>query len=184
MKHSVNLPFQGGLLCTESSLDRLLNLFPEPSLNSKSKLLHCHVNLNDLTIATQSAEEILADKLLALPAASNASSSDWVNIRYRDFFDIWFLRHQLGAKFDPEMLQKKIDDYAVKNYEEAVANTAENIQAKMDRSGGYIDHVARYFPPAIFREISASCHLNTHVDTAIEQLREVQEMMFERSYAT
>lgn len=139
-------------------------------------------NLNDLIIATQAPEEILADKLLALPAAFNASSSDWVNIRYRDFFDIWFLQHQLGAKFDPEMLQKKIDDYAVKNYEQAVANTVENIQGKMERSGGYIDHVARYFPPALFRDISASCHLDTHVDIAIAQLREVQEMMFERSY--
>ncbi len=139
--------------------------------------------LEDLMIVTQSPEEILADKLLALPAAFNSSTSEWSNIRYRDFFDIWFLKHQLGAQFDPELLQKKIDDYAVRNFDEAVGNTVESIAAQMGRSGGYLEHISRYFPPALFKNIAASCRLNQHVDLVIAQLHEVQQTMFERSHS-
>lgn len=59
-------------------------------------------------IGAQSMDEIMTDKMLALPASV-------VRIRYRDIWDMNWMSVR-GIKPDAEMLQKKILDYGVDGY--------------------------------------------------------------------
>ena len=65
-----------------------------------------------LLLPVQTLDEILADKLIALPTCSRY-------IRHRDIWDIAWLTQQ-RAEFSPELISAKINDYGIENYAEAV----------------------------------------------------------------
>ncbi|MCY3816586.1 MAG: nucleotidyl transferase AbiEii/AbiGii toxin family protein [Gammaproteobacteria bacterium] len=62
----------------------------------------------DLLVVVESLDEIMADKLLALPASQK-------HVRHRDFWDLAWLR-QRGANVQPELVERKISDYEVADY--------------------------------------------------------------------
>ena len=62
-----------------------------------------------LLIVTESLNEIMADKLVAFPAAQQS-------VRYRDLWDlVWLKQH--GATPSMAMIEKKIADYGIADYE-------------------------------------------------------------------
>jgi len=75
-------------------------------------------------VNAETLEEILADKVVAFPASVK-------NIRYRDIWDIAWLEQQ-GAKLNPELVERKIEDYHIGNY-------AELIKDAIDRLPGFVD---------------------------------------------
>ena len=62
------------------------------------------VQVQDVILTAETPNEILADKAVALTAREA--------LKYRDFWDVWFLQNKLDAKVDREIVQKKFADYA------------------------------------------------------------------------
>jgi hypothetical protein len=62
----------------------------------------------ELIVLVESLDEILADKLVSLPANT-------AHVRHRDIWDLHWLRQQ-GARADTALVARKIRDYGVKDY--------------------------------------------------------------------
>lgn len=72
-----------------------------------------------LIIGVQSMEEVMADKLLALPASENP-------IRYRDIWDLhWMSMNRV--KPNTGFLEHKIQDYGVTGYQEKLKNRIDSL---------------------------------------------------------
>jgi predicted nucleotidyltransferase component of viral defense system len=77
-----------------------------------------------LIIGVQSMEEIMADKLLALPASE-------INIRYRDLWDLhWMLMRRVKPNI--ELLNQKISDYGVESFTVKLQNRIDSLTAIID----------------------------------------------------
>lgn len=74
-----------------------------------------------LIIGVQSMEEIMADKLLALPASVS-------HIRHRDIWDLnWMSMNKVRPNAD--LLKKKINDYGVTGYQKMLQDRIESLPA-------------------------------------------------------
>lgn len=63
----------------------------------------------DTLIMTETLDEVMADKLVSLPATQNY-------VRNRDIWDLSWLS-QRKARVQAELVRKKLDDYCIKGYE-------------------------------------------------------------------
>ncbi|OCX74789.1 hypothetical protein A6M23_04865 [Acidithiobacillus thiooxidans] len=71
-------------------------------------------------VAVESMDEILADKLIALPASISRMVDQKMEftpsrVRHRDIWDIAWLSHQ-GARMDARLVKKKITDYGLEGF--------------------------------------------------------------------
>jgi predicted nucleotidyltransferase component of viral defense system len=77
-----------------------------PSYDSKPLTVNATpglVQIQDVILNVETANEILADKAVALTARAA--------LKFRDVWDVWFLVNKLGATPDREMVRKKFADY-------------------------------------------------------------------------
>jgi predicted nucleotidyltransferase component of viral defense system len=76
--------------------------------------------MNRVIVVTKTIDEILADKIVALPTSIAKLERESLiptptKIRHRDIWDLAWLVEQ-GARLDPRMVKAKIDDYGIQNY--------------------------------------------------------------------
>jgi predicted nucleotidyltransferase component of viral defense system len=76
--------------------------------------------MNRVIVVTETIDEILADKIVALPTSIAKLEGESLiptptKIRHRDIWDLAWLVEQ-GARVDPLMVKAKIDDYGIQNY--------------------------------------------------------------------
>ncbi len=91
----------------------------------------------DMLIMTESLDEIMADKLVALVSCQKY-------IRYRDIWDLRWLK-QHGAIIHKDYVLSKIQDYKVENYQ----NKLVDMIARLDEivsSKAFIDEMSRFIP--------------------------------------
>jgi predicted nucleotidyltransferase component of viral defense system len=67
------------------------------------------VQMQDVILSVESADEILADKAVALTARGT--------LKYRDVWDVWYLTNKLNARVDRDMVARKFTDYGTSNIE-------------------------------------------------------------------
>jgi predicted nucleotidyltransferase component of viral defense system len=67
------------------------------------------VQIQDVILTVESANEILADKAVALTARQA--------LKYRDVWDVWYLVNKLNAQADRNIVTKKFADYGTPNVE-------------------------------------------------------------------
>ena len=65
------------------------------------------VQMEDVVLTVESANEILADKAVALTARQA--------LKYRDVWDVWYLTNKLNAEIDRGMVANKFADYSTSN---------------------------------------------------------------------
>lgn len=87
--------------------------------------------MNRVIVVTETIDEILADKVVALPTSiAKLEGGSLVptptKIRHRDIWDLAWLIEQ-GAKLDPHMVKAKIDDYGIQNYEQLLDHAIQAI---------------------------------------------------------
>ena len=99
----------------------------------------------DFFIMTESREEIMADKLLALPVVATQG-----RYRYRDIWDLGFLATQ-KIKPDSELVQRKIEDYGVTNYDAALDNIISRLP-EVIHGTDFVSEMQRFLPPSIVDE--------------------------------
>jgi predicted nucleotidyltransferase component of viral defense system len=95
-----------------------------PAYTSEAKALLCNYDFlpdgyADTLVMVESLNEIMADKLIALPSCQRY-------IRYRDLWDLQWLKKQ-GASLDMNLIKHKIDDYKVDNYIDNVESFINNL---------------------------------------------------------
>lgn len=76
--------------------------------------------MNRVIVVTETIDEILADKVVALPTSISKLEGEALiptptKIRHRDIWDLAWLVEQ-GAKLDAQMVKAKINDYGIRNY--------------------------------------------------------------------
>lgn len=103
-------------------------------------------------VNAESLDEILADKVVAFPASVK-------HIRYRDIWDIAWLRQQ-GAMLDAALVRRKVDDYGIDAFPQLLGDA-------IDRLPDLID--GKPFLQQMTRFIDADTLKNTLLNPAFAQ---------------
>ncbi len=96
----------------------------------------------DTLVFTETLSEVMADKLISLPATRNY-------IRYRDIWDLPWLQQQ-GAKMDVEMVRKKVADYRLNDFEVGLERLIQNLP-EMIANGAFKNEMRRFLPNDVFQ---------------------------------
>jgi len=107
------------------------------------------VGRSQTLIAVESKNEILADKLIALPASItrwNGSTLEETpsRVRHRDLWDIaWLTRN--GAQMEMDQVKAKINDYGLQHYPEMLERAILEIP-KITQGATFRDQMMRFLP--------------------------------------
>lgn len=102
------------------------------------------VQIEDVILTVESANEILADKAVALTARQA--------LKYRDVWDAWYLTNKLNAQIDKRMVANKFADYGTSN----VAAKAKRRQQDLTKAAtekAFLDEMTRFLPAKRVSEI-------------------------------
>ena len=91
----------------------------------------------DLIVLVESLDEILADKLVSLPA-------NRAYVRHRDIWDMHWLRQQ-GARLDAAIVGHKVRDYGVEKYERLTTQLIERLP-DIIHGKDFRDQMSRFIP--------------------------------------
>lgn len=100
-------------------------------------------------IVVESRDEILADKLIALPASIsrwNGSALEQTpsRVRHRDLWDITWLTER-GARMDMDLVRAKINDYGLQEYPKMLDRAIFEIPA-VTQGAAFRDQMMRFLP--------------------------------------
>ncbi len=95
----------------------------------------------DTLIYAESIDEIMADKLISLPATQRY-------IRNRDVWDLTWLKQQ-GAKLQPALIEKKIGDYQLQDYTQMLERMTAKIPNIVSGSE-FKNEMKRFLPTDVF----------------------------------
>lgn len=95
------------------------------------------VQVQDVILAVESENEILADKAVALTARQV--------LKYRDIWDIWDLTSRMDAKIDRAMVRHKFVDYGTKDIEAKARSRLDEI-SKESTARSFLAEMKRFLP--------------------------------------
>jgi predicted nucleotidyltransferase component of viral defense system len=95
------------------------------------------VQMQDVILATESANEILADKAVALTARKV--------LKYRDVWDVWYLVNKLNARIDRDVVSRKFADYGTVDVDAKAGQRREDL-AKDSTAKLFLDEMKRFLP--------------------------------------
>jgi predicted nucleotidyltransferase component of viral defense system len=102
------------------------------------------VQMEDVVLTVESANEILADKAVALTARQA--------LKYRDVWDVWYLTNKLNAQVESGMVVNKFADYGTSNVD-AKANQRQEELMKASTQKAFLDEMTRFLPARRVSEI-------------------------------
>jgi predicted nucleotidyltransferase component of viral defense system len=97
------------------------------------------VQIEDVILRTETPNEILADKAVALTARAA--------LKFRDVWDVWFLFNKLDAKADREMVLKKFADYGTTDVQAKASARIEEL-TKEETAKAFYGEMKRFLPSA------------------------------------
>jgi predicted nucleotidyltransferase component of viral defense system len=103
------------------------------------------VQMEDVVLTVESANEILADKAVALTARQA--------LKYRDVWDVWYLTNKLDAKIDRGMVGNKFADYGTSNVDAKAKRRREEL-TKATTEKAFLAEMTRFLPAKRVSEIS------------------------------
>jgi predicted nucleotidyltransferase component of viral defense system len=121
------------------------------------------VQIQDVILNTETANEILADKAVALTARTA--------LKFRDVWDVWYLVNKLGAAADREMVLKKFADYGTADVE-ARANARLKELAQEAMAKAFYAEMRRFLPSARIAQMSQMNLQNTMLSDSADVLRQ------------
>lgn len=126
------------------TLKRVINmeLFPVPSYHNSPKILP-YPPLNPV-VRVEDAEEILADKIIAIALRKY--------LKGRDIWDLFYLKSQLNASTSPVLVKKKARDYGVDL--ERIEGSRERL---LEHGLGALDReMKRFLPTSAYDQLKTS----------------------------
>jgi predicted nucleotidyltransferase component of viral defense system len=103
------------------------------------------VQIQDVILTAESANEILADKAVALTARQV--------LKYRDVWDVWYLVNNLNARADRDIVARKFADYGTSDVE-AKARQRRDELAKGSTAKSFVGEMRRFLPATRVAEMS------------------------------
>jgi len=103
------------------------------------------VQVQDVILTAESANEILADKAVALTAREV--------LKYRDVWDVWYLVKKLNAQADRDVVTRKFADYGTSDIEAKAKQRREDL-AKDSTAKSFLDEMRRFLPAKRVGEMS------------------------------
>jgi predicted nucleotidyltransferase component of viral defense system len=103
------------------------------------------VQMEDVVLTVESANEILADKAVALTAREA--------LKYRDVWDVWYLTNKLNAQIERDMVADKFADYGTSNVD-TKAKRRQEVLTKASTEKAFLDEMTRFLPAKRVSEIS------------------------------
>ena len=95
------------------------------------------VQMQDVILTVESANEILADKAVALTAREA--------MKYRDVWDVWYLVNKLDAQADRAIVSRKFTDYGTSDVEAKAKQRLDEL-AKGSTAKLFLDEMRRFLP--------------------------------------
>jgi predicted nucleotidyltransferase component of viral defense system len=95
----------------------------------------------DTLIMTETLDEVMADKLVSLPATQNY-------VRNRDIWDLSWLKQQ-GAQIREDLVQQKLNDYGIEGYEVMLGTMIGRIP-EIVAGNQFKDEMRRFTPSNIY----------------------------------
>ncbi len=102
------------------------------------------VQMQDVILTVESANEILADKAVALTARQV--------MKYRDVWDVWYLVNRLSAQADRAIVDRKFIDYGTSDVEAKAKQRCDEL-AKGSTAKLFLDEMRRFLPAKRVAEI-------------------------------
>jgi len=112
-------------------------------------------------IITESINEVLADKIISLPATQNY-------VRYRDVWDLVWLIQQ-GAKLDIELVKQKIKDYLIEDFDVMLTSLLERLPVIVN-SDGFKQQMERFLPSNVVERTLAEAKFVQYLAITLTKL--------------
>jgi predicted nucleotidyltransferase component of viral defense system len=116
---------------------------------------------SDIFLLAETMNEILADKVLALPATQRY-------IRYRDIWDLAWLQ-QRGATLDCDLLCRKLEDYKVADYDVKVEQLVGNLSNILN-SIEFHAEMKRFLPSSVLERTLEKEHFTEYLNDTLNEL--------------
>ena len=124
----------------------------------------------DTLIYVETLNEIMADKLVSLPATQRY-------IRYRDIWDLAWLQQQ-GATLDTALVEKKLTDYRLTDFEQALdqrINSLSDILAE----GKLKAEMKRFIPTDVYDRTLGKEKFSAYLDHSLHKLlQQLQNQLY------
>jgi predicted nucleotidyltransferase component of viral defense system len=119
-----------------------------PSYDNKPRVVRATpglVQIQDVILAVESPNEILADKAVALVAREV--------LKYRDVWDVWYLVNRLDAHVDRNLVQHKFADYGTLDIETRARRRREELM-KESTAKAFLGEMKRLLPSKRVAELT------------------------------
>jgi predicted nucleotidyltransferase component of viral defense system len=120
------------------------------------------VQIQDVILNTETANEILADKAVALTARTV--------LKFRDVWDVWYLVNRLGAAADRELTLRKFADYGTPDAETKAKARLKELAQETTAKAFYAE-MRRFLPSARIRQMAQMNLENTMLADCATLLR-------------
>jgi predicted nucleotidyltransferase component of viral defense system len=122
------------------------------------------VQIQDVILNTETANEILADKAVALTARTV--------LKFRDVWDVWYLVNRLGAAADREIVLKKFADYGTTDVEAKADARLEQL-ARAATAAAFYAEMRRFLPSARIAQMSQMNLQRTMLSQSADLIRKI-----------
>ena len=136
-----------------------------PSYDSKPLTVNATpglVQIQDVILNVETANEILADKAVALTARAA--------LKFRDVWDVWLLGNKLGATPDREMVRKKFADYSTSDIAVKAKARLDEL-AKDATATAFYAEMKRFLPSARVAQMSQMNLQHTMLSDSADLIR-------------
>lgn len=116
---------------------------------------------SDTLILTESLDEVMADKIISLPATTRY-------VRHRDIWDLAWLQQQ-GAALNMDLVKNKMSDYKLERFNEMLENFLERLPDIVS-SEAFIAEMKRFLPTDVFDRTLAQDKFQVYLQTTLAKL--------------
>lgn len=116
---------------------------------------------SDTLILTESLDEVMADKIISLPATTRY-------IRHRDIWDLAWLQQQ-GATLNMDLVKNKVSDYKLEHFNKMLDNFLDRLPGIVS-SEAFIAEMKRFLPTDVFDRTLAQDKFQVYLQNMLAKL--------------
>lgn len=116
---------------------------------------------SDTLILTESLDEVMADKIISLPATTRY-------VRHRDIWDLAWLQQQ-GATLNMDLVKNKVSDYKLEHFNKMLDNFLDRLPGIVS-SETFIAEMKRFLPTDVFDRTLAQDKFQVYLQNTLAKL--------------
>jgi predicted nucleotidyltransferase component of viral defense system len=116
---------------------------------------------SDTLILTESLDEVMADKIISLPATTRY-------VRHRDIWDLAWLQQQ-GATLNMDLVKNKVSDYKLEHFNKMLDNFLDRLPGIVS-SEAFIAEMKRFLPTDVFDRTLAQDKFQVYLQNMLAKL--------------